>query len=152
EDGVTTLDVSQNAILMANATVSTSPMSIFLSNNDGMLVSQNSAIGGSVGVNITSAGSNSGNVVTQNLIGSCGAQGVLLSNAAGSAIQVSSNQFGECGLQDIGILPSNAVVYVNGNSASGASTFVQNNQYTGHANGLSFYISSAFHIPAANTT
>jgi hypothetical protein len=150
---VNNFDVAQNTIQMLN---SSGTLPVVVANCDNFSVANNNTFGGGIGISATSNGSGN-NFVAQNTIRNCGVQGILISNSASSAIQVTSNQFGECGLFASGSSLDNAVVLVNGTSAdaSGATTFVQNNSYQGHINGLTSYVTCSFtspHIPAANVT
>ena len=150
--GANGVDVSQNTIQMANATTSTE--AILFQSVDNFTISQNSTYGGHVGVGLIQPGPSS-NAVSQNVIHNCGGLGIATNNLPNSAIQIASNAFGECGLTDIGLSPANSVIAVNGSAASGATSFVQNNSYQGHTNGLNYYITSTFttpHLPAANVT
>jgi hypothetical protein len=152
-DEVGNLDVAQNTIQMASAaTISTA---ISLNLDDSLSCSNNSTWGGKYGITVNGPGP-SNNVVTQNAIHNCGQWGVLCVNAQSyAAIRVTSNVFGECGLTDTGGSTSNAVIYVTGVNATGPNTFVQNNSYQGHFNGLIYYVSCSFnspHIPGANVT
>jgi hypothetical protein len=149
--GVTTLDIGQNSIQMANAS---NGVPVYLSGCDVFSVSQNNTYGGIAGIAIGAAGA-SNNTVSQNTIHNCGVQGVLSNNIASSALAITSNVFGECGLNATGASLNNAVILVEGTAASGATTFVQNNSYQGHTNGLQSYVTSTFtspHIPAADVT
>jgi hypothetical protein len=149
--GVSTLDIAQNTIQMVN---SSNGAPIFVNGDDAFSVSENNTYGGQIGVAIAGAGS-SGNSVTQNTIHNCGVQGIATNNSASTAIQIASNQFGECGMFASGPSLNNAVILVEGTDASGTTTFVQNNSYQGHLNGLTSKVTCTFtapHIPAANVT
>jgi hypothetical protein len=148
--GATTVEISMNSIYMANDTTSTA--AILLSNDDNIFVSQNSTFNGINGVSLSGTGATNSNAVSQNMIQGCGAAGIFLVNGATTDIQLASNTFGECGLTDSGLSTNNAVILVTGNSASGNTTFIENNVYQGHNNGLTSYITSAFHIPGANVS
>ena len=149
--------VAQNTIQMVNSNPGTLALVTFFCDNT--FVQSNDTWGGFDGIEVYSAGSGS-NVVTQNTIHNCGIQGITAANVGNSAVQITSNTFGECGLIASGPDPFflNAVILVEGlappsSDASGATTFVQNNSYQGHANGLSTYVTSTFTsppIPAAN--
>lgn len=150
-NGVMTLDVSENTIQMANSNSLTSPIS--LTNCDAFIVSQNHTNGGAIGVSAAGSGPNNGNSVLQNTINNCGGAGLSLNNATTTAIQLTANTLATCGVNDTGSgNTQNAVILVNGASSSGNTTVIVNNAYQGPVDGLNFYISSAFHIPAANVT
>ena len=150
--GANGVDVSQNTIQLANNTTCHEAILLQAVNNFG--ISQNNTYGGHVGVALLQPGAGS-NIVSQNVIRNCGGIGIATNNLPNSAIQIASNTFGECGLTDTGISTANSVIVVNGSAVSAASSFVQNNSYQGHTNGLNYYITSTFttpHLPAANVT
>jgi hypothetical protein len=149
--GVNNLDISQNTIQMRN---SSGTVPINLINADNFNVSNNNTFGGQIGISLSAPGSGS-NSITQNTIHNCGVQGILTNNSLSTALQITNNQFGECGLLASGGSFNNAVILVVGSAASGAGTFVQNNSYQGHVNGLTSYVTCQFttpHIPAVNVT
>jgi hypothetical protein len=149
--GAGTFSISQNTIQMASMSGTTTPIS--LTNCDNFFVAQNTTNGGAQGVSVSGAGANNGNSVQGNSIQNCGGAGLFLNNAASTAIQLNGNVLAQCGLNDTGSNnPNNAVILVTGSSSSGNTTVIINNAYQGAANGLNFYISSLFHIPAGNVT
>jgi hypothetical protein len=149
--GVMTLDVSENSIQMANSNSLTGPIS--LTNCDAFVVSQNNINGGAVGISASGSGPNNANSILQNMVNNCGGAGISLNNGTTTAIQLNANMLATCGVNDTGSgNTQNAVILINGASSSGNTTVIINNAYQGPADGLNFYISSAFHIPAANVT
>ena len=151
-DGVSSLDIAQNTIQMANS----SPFifSISMTGDDQFTVANNNTWGGQVGIFVQNAGPGS-NFVTQNTIHNCGIQAIYTANQSFTNIHITGNQFGECGLLASGPSIGNAVILVVGSDPSGATTFVQNNIYQGHSNGLQSKVTCSFtapHIPAANVT
>jgi hypothetical protein len=148
--------IAQNTIQMANSSGGTFALGTFSCDNTAVV--GNNSFGGQDGVVALSAGSGT-NVISQNTIHNCGIQGIAVANDDTSAVQVTSNAFGECGLLASGSTFTNAVILVEGLApgadASGATTFVQNNSYQGHTNGLTSYVTCTFTtppIPAANVT
>jgi hypothetical protein len=124
--------------------------------DDVFSISNNNTWSGQFGIVVESAGP-SGNMVTENAVHNCGQAGILSINQPSTVINIMSNVFGECGLSDSGDQVDNAVILVNGfgADASGATTFIQNNTYSGHMNGLQSNVTCQFinpHIPAANVT
>jgi hypothetical protein len=150
-EGVSSLDIANNAIQIID---SSTGFAIWARNSDSFNISNNDTWGGLIGIRAEASGP-SGNVVNQNTIHNCGLQAIALPNIATSAVQVTGNQFGECGLQGSGPSVNYAVIIIYGDPASGATTFVQNNSYQGHTNGLQSKVTCTFtapHIPAANVT
>jgi hypothetical protein len=150
--GVNTLDINQNAIQMADA--SSSPYAISVQQCNNVIVSQNSTSGGVVGINAQQIGPGQ-NSISENTIRNPGTAAIFSDNASTTLLYITGNLVGECGLTDTGSSPNNAVIDVTGADASGATTFVQNNCYQGHQNGLDCLVTCTFttpHIPPGNVS
>jgi hypothetical protein len=151
-------NITQNSIQMASVSTGSfgTNAAVFVAACDSISVTGNSTYCG-VNAIIVSAIGPSGSVISQNTIRNCGGAGISVNNSSSSSIQIASNLFGECGLVDTSSSTSNAIIFISGTNAdaSGASTFVQNNSYQGHTNGLDYYVTCTFtspNIPPANVT
>lgn len=147
--------VAQNTVQMVSSGPGT--IGIYAQACDNNFITGNDTWGGFNGIILFGPGAST-NIVSQNTIHNTGLQGITTANVANSSVQITSNSFGECGLIGTNSFPYEAVILVEGltppsSDASGATTFVQNNSYQGHANGLTSFITSTFtspHIPAGN--
>src|SRR5262249_55637403 len=99
----------------------------------------NTIFNASLGLNLIATAGNSG-VISQNVIRNCLGAGAAIATLGTGTLQFISNQFGECGIAAATpVISAQAVTDPN-------SILVLNNVYQGHANNLTFYVSSASHL------
>ncbi|PWT95923.1 MAG: hypothetical protein C5B53_10590 [Candidatus Melainabacteria bacterium] len=130
-------DCEQNQ-LQVSSPVSTAVFVGGILNN--FSVTNNLVLSAGIGINIQNT-AGSGGVVTQNVIQNCAQEGIVdVTVPFGGGVQLIGNKFGECGT-----VSNTPVILVNAGGGPD-SVVVLNNVYSGHANLLTFFISTIGHV------
>jgi hypothetical protein len=133
---VNVVDIAQNQVELGN----NSAVGISVIGCNTYTVSQNNTFNGLGGISVLNLAGFTG-IVSQNVFQTCASSGAFIHTVGpGGTFQFTGNQFGECGLTT-----ANPVISVI-NAGGPDSVILLNNVYEGHANMLTFYISSTAHI------